>query len=257
MNNSVVISGISIVSPLGLNIRENWQNLLVGKDAFSKIESFDASPFSTSIGAEIKSLIGVEDRYLKIFDTLINELLVDADLKKDDLKKAALLIGSSFIGIEGDKVKKTNSYIKELKKNYGFKNVIVNTNTCAASNFSVNSAYNLVKGGFYDYVICGGIEILTRYLFAGFDSIRSLSKSSPKPFSRDRDGLIPGEGGALLVVENEERLERRNKKGYCKILGFGSSVDNCKVTSMDKNGLGIKKCFEEALSKGCVRTEEI
>ncbi|HOV14113.1 MAG TPA: beta-ketoacyl synthase N-terminal-like domain-containing protein, partial [Spirochaetota bacterium] len=106
MENSVIISGVSLFSPLGLNIDENWENLIKGNNSFSNIESFDASPFSTKIAGEIKSLINHKEKYLFILERLIEELLIDSGFTKNDLSKTVLSLGSSFLGIELNKTKK-------------------------------------------------------------------------------------------------------------------------------------------------------
>lgn len=254
MDKKVVISGISLLSPLGINFTENFNNLVNSPNCFKEVRGFDTKEFSTKLAGEIESLIGREDKFIYIFDKLMDEVLVDSNFNKKRLNEVVLSLGSSFLGIEAKLSNKIDHYIDKIKKKHNFKNIFINSNTCAASNFAINTGYSLIKGGFCKYVVCGGIDILTKYLFAGFDSLRSLSSTTPKPFSNDRDGLMLNEGGALILLEN---WLSKPKKRYCEIVSFGASVDNSGVSGMDKSGMGIKKSILNAINSANICESDI
>ncbi|OHD08422.1 MAG: hypothetical protein A2086_03650 [Spirochaetes bacterium GWD1_27_9] len=254
---NVVISGMSIVTPLGLTKDQIWENLLQNKSGFSKIESFKLNNISSSIGGEIKEFINKNNKYIKILDLLIQNILIDSNLSKKDLKEICFSLGTTFIGIENYSYKKINFFKSYLKNKYGFKEIIFNTNTCAAGNFAINIGANLIKNNVFSKVICGGIDILTPYIFAGFENLRSLSSGEPKPFSKERDGLALGEGGALLLIESLCDTKIRKGKIYCEYGGFGASVDNLGVTGMDKTGGGVIKCFQNLVENSKIEKEQI
>lgn len=259
MKKKVVITGISLVTPLGLNKKDTWQNLVLNKSGFSSIKSFKLKGLNSNIGGEIKQLIGKNYKWGKIFSFLMDELINIELIKKKYLTNSTLCVGSAFLGIENFSFNnRRNYYISKIKKKYHFNGgVLFNSNTCAAGNFAIIQGANLIQAGLTNIAICVGIDILSPFLFAGFDALRSLSKGEAMPFSSNRDGMALGEGGGLLVLESLDSALQRGANIYCEYAGFGASCDNSGISSMDKIGVGIKKCFEMAMDNSGIKTNDI
>ncbi len=257
--NSITISGISITTSLGLDTETNWVNLLNKKSVISKIEGIDLNELPIKNGYEIKYLIDKKERWKELFSIMMENLIVDSALSRREIPKTILSLGLSFPGIEGNNsftsVKKIETFLKEK---YNFKKIIINTNTCTASNFAISIGANIIKRGSADRVICGGFDLLSKYVFAGFNSLHTLTNSIPLPFSKNREGLSIGEGGALLLLENNNSIKKRDgQKKYCRYMDFASTSDTSGVTGIDKKSIGLEECFRIILNNNNLKTDDI
>ena len=254
-----IITGISIITSLGLDNETNWENLLNKKTAISKIEGIDLENLPIKNGYEIKYLIDKKDRWKELFSIMMKNLILDSNLSKKDITNSILSLGLSFPGIEANNyfkpIKKIETFLKE---EYKFRKIIINTNTCAASNFAINIGAKLIENGIIDRVISGGFDLLSKYIFFGFNSLHTLTNNTPTPFSKNRDGLSLGEGGALILLENLNSVKsRNNKKEYCKYIEFAANSDTSGVTGIDKTYIGLEDCFRNILKKSNLNIEDI
>jgi len=247
MNKRIVITGISLVTPLGTELKQNLESLKNNRTGIKKVSGFSLKNISTEFGGEISEFAGKKNKWIEIFDSLLEQLLEQKYVDMADIASSCFSLGSVFFGINNKKHKKINIE-KYLKNKLGFTgHLSIDSNTCAAGNYAIKHGADMIASGYTDIAVCGSIDILSSYLFAGFDSLRTLSTEYCKPFSNNKDGLSLGEGGALLVLENLESARKRGAEIFCEYAGFGASCDISGITSMDETGEGIEKCFYNAL----------
>jgi len=246
----VVITGISLVTPLGLNKDQNWKAILSNKSGITRTEGLRVKTEFPLYAGEIKSLINSKkDKWLQIFGILMEDIKRTEKVSDDFINESCLSIGSAFIGMEAYKFFNYQTFINKIRKRWKFdKGINFNSNTCAAGNFALFNGANMIRAGSAKKVFCIGIDILSEYLFSGFFSLRSMSKSISKPFSYGREGLSLGEGGALIILEDYEQAEKRGADIFCEYAGLGASIDNNSLTGMDRSGRGIIESFKQALN---------
>lgn len=293
----VVVTGIGLVTPLGIGIEENWSNLVQGKSGIGPITRFDANGFSTRIAAEVKNFRAedfISKKELRKMDLFLQYGLGAAQLAFDDAQfkvgpdlaeRAGAIIGCGLGGLttieETHKVLLNSGpkrvspfFIPMILGNlapglisiyHGLKgpNMCIQT-ACAASTHAVGYAFHLIRNGISDMVVTGGVEsTITALAVAGFGSMRALStrnnepQKASRPFERDRDGFILGEGASIIILEELERALERGAKIYAEIVGFGASGDAYHMAAPAPEGEGAARCMKAALDDAGIRPEEI
>ena len=293
----VVITGLGIVSPVGLNLKETWANITAGKSGVIKIDKFDTSEFSVKIAATVKdfdasSVIPAKD--LKKMDTFIHygifaadEALKDSGLEITDenADRVGVAVSSGIGGlpmIEVNKEKLTaggprkispffvpGSIINMISGNfsirYGAKGPNISIVTaCSTGTHSIGESARIIAYGDADVMIAGGAEMASCPLgIAGFAAARALStrnddpEVASRPWDKDRDGFVLGDGAGVLVLEEYEHAKARGAEIYAEVAGFGYNSDAYHMTMPVQDGSGAGKCMKLALNDAGINAETI
>lgn len=293
----VVITGLGAISPLGNNKDALWDGLLSGRSGVSYITKFDPKDHETKIAAEVKDFdpsLYMEKKEAKRMD-LFSQYAVAAskeaiedggiDLLSLDLERVGTIIGSGIGGIttleaEKEKIELkgpgrvsplfipmmiTNMAAGQVSMNLGLKGSSMTlTTACASATHAIGEAFRSIKHGYQDMVVTGGTESsITKLSVAGFISMKALSsrndspESASRPFDKDRDGFVMGEGAGILILEDLDHALKRGAKIYAEIVGYGSTSDAFHITQPDPEAKGASKAMSLALSEGGVVKEEV
>lgn len=293
----VVITGIGLVSPLGVGIEDNWSNLIQGKSGIGPITYFDTNGFATKIAGQVKGFDAeafIPKKELRKMDPFLRFALGAAHLAVEDgrLKiapqvadRAGVILGCGLGGLstieEYHKIlldsgpkKISPFFIPMLIGNmapglisiyHGAKGPNLSVQTaCAAGTHAVGQAFHMIRDGMADIMLTGGVEsTITPLGVAGFNAMRALStrndepEKASRPFDRDRDGFVLGEGGAVLIMEEADSALERGAKIYAEIIGFGASGDAFHMAAPAPEGEGAARCMRNALQDAGVRPEEV
>lgn len=297
MKHRVVITGMGCISPLGNSVKETWESLVAGKSGAGPITKFDASTFPTRIAAEVKNFNPeeyVDKKDVKKYDLFCfyalaaaKEAMEQAGLADNNFnhERAGCCIGA---GIGGFKV------IEDTQSAYlagGYKKVspffipgvIINianglvsikyslkgpnismVTACATGTHSIGDAARIIERGDADMMVAGGVEAaITPLAVAGFTNMRALTRrndepeKASRPFDKDRDGFLIGEGGGILVLESLEHAKARGAKILGEIVGYGMSSDAYHVTLPASDGNGARRCMEAAIKDAGITPDKI
>lgn len=296
-NHRVVVTGLGMVTSLGHNVADTWQNILTGKSGISPIDFFDVSQFPTRFSASVKNLdlekyIPAKD--IKKMDSFIHygliagiESIKDAglDVNKEDLSRIGIAIGSGIGGLPT--IERSNQVLVDsgprrispffipgaiinmvaghLSIMYGFTGPsIAIVTACTTGTHNIGTAARMISYGDADVMVTGGSEMATSPLgLAGFAACRALStrnddpERASRPWDKDRDGFVLGDGAGVLVLEEYEHAKARNAKIYAELVGFGMSSDAYHITSPQPEGLGAYNAMVNTLRDANMKPEEI
>jgi len=297
MKNRVVITGMGIVSPIGIGIKNFEEALFAGKSGVTRITHFDASSYPSQIAGEVKNFDPRNyfspkeakrmDRFTQFGVAAAEEAIKGAeiDFKKEDLGKTGILVGSGVGGLstiereETVLIKKgpqrvspflipmliTDMVSAQIAIRYKFTGPNFSISTaCATGTHSIGEAFKIIQRGDAKAMIAGGAEAAVTPLgLAGFCSMRALSTrngeptKASRPFDRERDGFVVGEGAGIVVLEELERAKRRGAFIWGEITGFGMSADAYHVTQPLMNGKGLMEAMAMALKDARISCEDV
>jgi 3-oxoacyl-[acyl-carrier-protein] synthase II len=293
----VVVTGMGVISPLGHTVEEFWQNLRAGKSGVDFITRFDTAAFDTKIAAEVKNFNAedyIEKKEVRRMDAFTHYALAaakqaieDARLLDSSLDKDAIgVVVSSGIGGMGTFEREDRKLFEKgpsrispffipmmiadiapghISMQYGFKgpNYAI-TSACASSSHAIGESYRYIERGEAEVMICGGGEAtITPMGVGGFNAMKALStrnddpQRASRPFDRDRDGFVMGEGAGTLVLESLESAIRRNAKVYGEVIGAGYSADAYHITQPAPGGEGAVRAMRLALKSAGVSPQEV
>jgi 3-oxoacyl-[acyl-carrier-protein] synthase II len=293
----VVITGMGIISPVGNTIPDAWANILAGKSGVGHITRFDASAFASQIAGEVKDFdvtdyLSVKDA--RRMDVFIHygmaaaiQAVKDAGIEdvRHDAERIGVNIGSGIGGlsmIEGTHdayhaggprkispffIPSTiiNMIAGNLSIMFGFKgpNLAIVT-ACTTATHCIGDSARMIEYGDADVMVAGGAEsCVTPLAIGGFASARALSTrnddpvTARRPWDKDRDGFVLGEGAGILVLEEMEHAKRRGAKIYAELAGFGMSADAYHMTAPCEDGEGASRCMTNALKIAGVNATEV
>lgn len=293
----VVVSGMGAVTPIGIGVKEFWKNLVGGKSGISRITLFDPEGFESKIAGEVRNFDPLDymdksearknDRFTQFVAAAAEEAVKDSGLiiEKIDRSRVGVIIGSGIGGLQ-TLMDQHEVYLKKgpsrvspflipmmianmasgyVSMRYKLKgpNMCI-TSACASGNHSIGEAFKYIERGDADVMLCGGTEApIVPLGIAGFISMKALStrngepEKASRPFDRDRDGFVIGEGAAVLVVESEEYARKRGARIYAYIRGYGVSADAYHIAAPDPTGFGASRCMENALKDAGFSFEDI
>lgn len=293
----VVVTGLGTINPLGNNVSDTWNNLINGVSGVDYISSFDTDELPVKFAGEVKNFDANEylgkqqarklDRsgHLSIHAT--EEALKDAGLDTEERlgSEVGIVFGTGIGGI-GATEQAVRTYdergasrinplaITQLMPNSSTGQVAIKfgiegpsltiTTACAASANAIGEAKNMIQNGIVDMVIAGGTESGTTAMTIGaFAQIRALStnnenpKEACRPFDKNRDGFVMGEGSTVLVMESEESAKKRGANIYGYISGYGATTDAHHITAPAEGGKGAVEAMKKALADAEIRNEEV
>ena len=297
MNRRVVVTGIGLVTSLGIGTEATWQALLAGTSGAGPITKFDAERFATKFACEVKgfdALAYVEKKDVKKMDVFIQFAIAASHIAVADsglvitpenAPDVGVCIGSGIGGfrtieyehsalIDGGPRKISPFFIPaaiinlasgQVSIRFGAKGPNLATCTaCSASAHAVGDSYEIIKRGDADAMITGGSEAaITPMSVGGFGALRALSTrndapaKASRPFDKDRDGFIIGEGAGVLVLEELEHARARGARIYAEIVGYGMAGDAYHITAPSEDGDGAYRVMTRALRKAGLQPSDI
>ncbi|MDR3256862.1 MAG: beta-ketoacyl-ACP synthase II [Endomicrobium sp.] len=297
MNKRIVITGIGTITPIGIGNAEFIKALKEGKSGVSTIESFDTSAYTTKFAAIVKNFdpgqfidkkkVRKMARFTQLGFAAAKMAVEDSglDLSKEDLSKIGVITGTGIGGLDVIEEEEqtllskgprrvspflipmiiTNMLPGEIAINYGFTgpNYTV-TSACASSNHAIGDALRLLRSDDADVIVSGGAEgAICPLGVAGFCSIKALSQrndepqKASRPFDKNRDGFVMGEGGGMVVLETLEHALNRGATIYAELAGYGASDDAYHITAPEPEGKAAVLAMEKAIADAGISKEEI
>ena len=297
MDRRVVVTGVGMVTPLGHTAASTWEALLAGRSGAGPITRFDASAFETRIACEVKDFDPGRyldrkearrmDRYTHFAIAATAEALQDANLRitPENADDIGIIVGSGIGGIEtlsqqfqvyfekgpsrlspflctmmiGNMAAGHASIVFGMRgPNYG------TVSACASGAHAIGAAFETVRRGAASVMLAGGAEAPVVPIGIGtFNSMRALStrndepEKASRPFDRDRDGFVIGEGAGILVLEELEHARSRGAHIYGEIVGYGATADACHVTAPAEGGAGAARAMLAALREAGLHPDDV
>ena len=293
----VVVTGIGLISPVGIGIEENWSNLIAGKSGIGPITRFDSSAFATHIAGEVKNFHPEEfiaKKELRKMDPFLQFALGAAHYAMEDAKliiepeissRVGVVMGCGLGGLltieESHKLildsgpkKVSPFFIPMIISNmapglisiyHGAKGPNLSLQTaCAAGTHAIGQAYHLIRDGSAEAMITGGVEsTVTTLALAGFNAMRALStrnedpERASRPFDKERDGFILSEGSGILIIEDLNFARARGARIYAEIIGFGASGDAYHMAAPAPDGEGAARCMQMAIDDAGIKPTDV
>ena len=288
MPRRVVVTGLGVVSPLGLNVTDTWAGLLAGRSGAARIQRFDPSNLEVRFGCEVKGFDAtayVDRKEAKRFDLFLQyaigaatQALADAGLGATvpEPERAGVIIGSGIGGIgtfeeqcrisieQGPKrvsaffvpmfIPDIASGVLSIRTGAKGPNYCT-VSACASSAHALGESFRLIQSGVSDLMITGGAEAaITPLAIAGFTNMKALStrndepEKASRPFDRGRDGFVMGDGAGIIVLEELDHAQKRGARIYAEVLGYGMSADAYHITQPAPGGEGAQRAMQTALA---------
>lgn len=293
----VVITGMGMVTPVGLSVNESWRNILSGVSGVTRVEDFDVTDYSTKIWAKVKNL-NIEDhvplkdaRKMDMFTqyglVAAEEALKDSKLVVDDALalRAGVAVGSGIGGLQTitnnqDRLMASgprkvspffipagiiNMVAGQISIRHCLKGPNISVVTaCTSGTHNIGLGARMIAYNDADVMVCGGAEMTNTPLgLAGFGAVRALSKrndepkKASRPWDKDRDGFVMGEGAGVLVLEEYEHAKARGAHIYAELVGFGMSADAYHITSPDEDADGAARSMMNTIVDAGISVEDI
>lgn len=283
----IVVTGLGLITPVGNNVSVAWAGILAGKSGIGPITSFDASGFSTTFGGQIRDFdaaVVVGAKEVKKMDPFIHygmaaaiEAVADAGIEVTDenAERIGVIVGSGIGGLPG--IEKgyaafveggprrispffvpsniINMVSGDISIRFGFRGPNYSiVSACATGTHSIGDAARLIEYGDVDVMIAGGAEMATSPTgLGGFASAKALStrndnpETASRPWDKDRDGFVLGDGAGVMVLEDYEHAQRRGARIYAELVGYGANSDAYHMTAPSPGGEGAARCMRLAL----------
>ena len=297
MKRRVVVTGIGLVTPLGIGVEKTWQSLCDGKSGIGRITRFDPSELPSQIAAEVKDFDPadfIEKKEIKKMDRFIQFGVAAAKMAVEDARleiteaiadRAGVYVGAGIGGlpaIESNHIKFLEGGIKKLTP-FFIPMVIINlvsghiaimvgakgpnsavVTACATGTHAIGDAFKIIQRGDADIMIAGGTEsTISPLAVAGFCAMRALSvrndepEKASRPFDAMRDGFVMGEGAGVLILEELTMAERRGARIYAEVCGYGMTGDAYHITSPAPEGVGAARCMNVTLNDAGLSPDDV
>ncbi len=293
----IVVTGLGLVTPLGTGVDKTWAALCAGQSGIGRITKFDPAAYDAQIAGEVRDFDPaqfIEKKEIKKMDTFIHYAVGAAQLAVDDagLKvapeeatKVGVYIGSGIGGLGS--IEHYHEVLKEKGPGrvspFFIPMTIINlasgqvairigakgpnscaVTACATGNHCIGDAFRLIQHGNADVMVAGGAEAaITPLGVAGFAAAKALSfrndepARASRPFDKDRDGFVLGEGAGVVVLEELEHARRRGARVYAELIGYGMNSDAYHITAPPEEGEGAVRCMELALKDAGIAKDQI
>ena len=293
----VVVTGMGIVSPLGNDLASSWDGIVNGRSGITGITHFDASAMATRIAGEVKDFdpgLWMTPKDVKKMDAFIHYgvaaslmAMRDAGLEvnEDNAERIGAMIGSGIggiLGIEEQTIKYHQGGARKISPFY-IPSTIINmlpgqislmtgikgpnfsaVSACASANHSIGVAMRMIQYGDADAMIAGGAERGTSPTsIGGFCAMKAMSTrnddptGASRPWDKERDGFVMGDGAGILVIEEYEHAKARGARIYCELRGFGAGADAFHMTAPSENGEGPARCMVAALKDAGINADHV
>ncbi len=293
----VVVTGLGIVSPLGNDLASSWNGIVNGRSGIAEVTHFNASAMATRIAGEVKGfdpLLWISPKDVKKMDAFIHYgvaaslmAIQDSGLEVNDsnAERIGAMIGSGIggiLGIEEQTIKYHDGGPRKISPFY-IPSTIINmlpgqvslmtgiqgpnfsaVSACASANHSIGVAMRMIQYGDADAMIAGGAERgSTPTSIGGFCAMKAMSTRNDdparasRPWDKDRDGFVMGDGAGILVLEEYEHAKARGARIYCELRGFGAGADAFHMTAPSENGEGPARCMTAALKDAGINPDQV
>jgi 3-oxoacyl-[acyl-carrier-protein] synthase II len=286
-NRRVVVTGLGVVSSVGVGKDEFWKSIIDGKSGISKVDSFDTNELRCHYAGEIKNFdpqdfiprrkVQFLGRTSQLAIAASSLALKDARLPLKDItnKRTGVFIGTTmgerpleetvdaWVQDGASKINRTkilqssaNNISANISIHFKFHgpNYMIPT-ACAAGNYAIGYGFDLIRKGDLDYAVAGGSDSFSKFAFFGFHRLYAMAPEKCQPFDKNRKGILVGEGAGILFLEALESALRRNSTIYAEVGGYGLSCDAYHMTASQVDG--IEKTMRKALKDADIRAEEI
>ena len=293
----VVVTGLGLITALGLDLEKSWNGLINGKSGVTPVERIDISKIACRIAAQIydfepKKYMDFKaakrmDRFAQFAVKSSNDTIADSRLVIDEKNahRVGVIIGSGVGGLStleeqhirllekgADKVSPfvipmmiANMAAAHVSIIIGAKGPVSTTSTaCAAGSNAIGDAFEMIKRGLAEAMIAGGSEAaITPIGMSGFSNMNAMSgrnddpEAASRPFDRDRDGFVMGEGSGMIVLEELEHALARGAKIYCEMFGYGMSGEAFHITALEESGTNVARCMSMCLEEGNIEKEDV
>jgi 3-oxoacyl-[acyl-carrier-protein] synthase II len=295
--NRVVVTAVAAITPIGNDLETSWTNLLAGKIGIAKLVSFDTTGHDTQIAGEVKDFDPTKyinpkaarrmEKFTQYAVSASKMLMEQAGwaIPPEEAHRAGVIIGVGLGGIEGIETQHkklvdagpgrispffiptiiANMAAGMVSIEHGARGANVCTTTaCASGTHAVGSAFSEIKLGRNDVMICGGTEsTITPLSIAGFNALKALStrnddpELASRPFDKDRDGFVMGEGCGLLLLESLDHATRRGAKILAEVVGSGASSDAFHMTAPPEDGSGAAIAMQKAVEEAGIEPSRV
>lgn len=293
----IVVTGIGVISPVGNSQKETWEAVREGRSGIAEIETFDTSEYEVRIAGEVKDFDSSEygskrdlrrlDRFSLFAIAAAEEALDEAGLTVDDVDptKVGVYVGTGIGGlheIESQHTRlmergprrtsplmipklMTNAAAGQISIRYGFVGPSMSVSSaCASGSNAIGEAFHSIRDGMVEAVVTGGSEAaITPMGLSGFCQLKALStrneepEKASRPFERNRDGFVMGEGAGILILESLEFARARGAQIFGEVVGYGASSDASHITLPDPEGKGAAAAMRRAIKDASVEPEEM
>jgi len=284
----VVVTGLGVISSIGIGWEEFWKNLIAGKSGISKITSFDTSEYDRHYAGEIKNFDPLKfifkrkasriGRSSQMAIAATKLTLEDSGLNVRELtnKRVGVCLGTTMgepqimekldercipndiyeIGQIDAFSYPASNIASNVANEFKFNNHnLLFSNACSAGNYAIGVSYDLIRTQKSDYMIVGGSDAFSRIAFTGFSRLFAVAPEICQPFDKNRKGMIPGEGAGVLLLESLESALNRDANIYAEILGYGLSCDARHMTNPSEKG--IENAMKNAVNFSRINPQEI
>ena len=283
----VVVTGMGAITPVGNDVETMWANMLAGVNGVEKITAFDTSDLKVHLAGTVKNFEPekyIEKRELRKLDIYCQYAIAAAQQAVDDSgilgnideERFGVYIGAGIGGLhsfvnnvtalnEGGPRKVSPFFIPMMIGNIATGNVAIRfkakgvslsvMSACATGTHSIGEAFHAIKDGYADAIIAGGTEaVIAPLTIAGFQNMKALStnedpETASRPFDKNRDGFVMGEGAGMLILEEYEHAKARGAKIYAEFAGYGNTCDAHHVTAPDPEGAGLARAIKIAMAE--------
>jgi len=293
----VVVTGLGLITPVGIGVEKSWSGLTAGKSGIRRITHFDASSFQTQIAGEVEGFNPedfIEPKEIKKMDRFIHfgvaastMAMQDSQLKLDERNagRVGVYVGAGMGGLpaiehyhkillEKGPRRITPFFIPMLIINLAAGQISIKfgakgpnsapATACATGSHAIGDAFKVIQRGDADAMIAGGTEsVITAMGIGGFNAMKALStrndepEKASRPFDRDRDGFVMGEGAGIVILEELSHAVQRNARVYAEIVGYGLTGDAYHITSPSPGGEGAARCMAMALNDAGLKPEQV
>ena len=293
----VVVTGLGLVAPVGLDVKSAWDNILAGKSGIKPITHFDIAPFSTRFGGPIYGFDPsdyVSEKDAKKMDKFIHyglaagcQAIADSGLEinESNCRRIGVAIGSGIGGITGIEnnyevyrekgprrispffvpANIVNMVAGNLSIKFGLKGPNYSiVSACATGTHNIGEAAIMIRHGYVDVMLAGGAEMATSPVgLGGFAAARALStrnddpEAASRPFDKERDGFVLSDGAGVVVLEEYEHAKARGATIYAELVGVGMNSDAYHMTAPSEDGTGAAECMHLALNDAGLNSEQV
>jgi 3-oxoacyl-[acyl-carrier-protein] synthase II len=293
----IVVTGLGLVTPLGLSVKESWENLIKGVSGVAPFTLFDSSEFLVKVGCEVKGFRGEEylpsreirrrDRFEQFAAVAANQAIEQAGLEVDDsnASRVGVMVSTAIGGVKTFE-ENVRDYLNEgprrvspflitmlmanggagmISIDHGYKGPSLSVaSACASGADGIGLAWMMLRAGMIDVAIAGASEApITGVGVAAFDRMGAMSRrdgdypQTPQPFDLERDGLVIGEGAGILVLERESHARARGVEILAELAGYAASADSYHITAPAEDGSGGAQAMRLALESAGVNPDEV
>ncbi len=287
---AVAVTGLGVVTSIGTGCQPFWESLMAGRSGFSRVKSFDTVGYSVHMGAEISDFCP-QDYVLEMDPAAVGRTsqlaiaasrlaLLDGDLDLSEIDRGRVGVCVGTTSGEPQSIERfDDQFVQGCVAKIGGEflhgypchvvpfhiarefslggEVMMIPTACAAGNYAIAHACDLLYTGKAEFMLAGGADSFSRITYTGFARLGAIAPEVCQPFDRDRKGMIPGEGAAMLLLERRDQALARGARIYCEVAGYGLSCDAHHMTAAHPEGEGAARAIRMAMMQGNIKPEGV